>query len=101
MVLPCPRAPAPSAGPPHGLKEERESSLCLESRTFMRRPEAVPFPGTYREESWRCCGALTAADGISAGGQAIPTVVLSPTGRRLVGLADADTYRSVVGSASR
>jgi hypothetical protein len=90
--------------PPRGLKEELGSSLCLESRTFTPRPPpaaAVPFTGTHRQESWRRCGALTAADGISAGVQAIPTVVLSPTRRRLVGLADPDTYRSVVGSASR
>ena len=42
-------------------------AIAVESRTFMLRPRpaaAVPFRGTYREEGWRRCGQMSAADGI-------------------------------------
>lgn len=42
-------------------------ALVVELRTFMLRPRpaaAVPFRGTYREEGWRRCGQMSAADGI-------------------------------------
>jgi predicted DsbA family dithiol-disulfide isomerase len=41
--------------------------LSLEWRAFPLRPEPDPaatFRGTYREEGWRRCGAMAAADGI-------------------------------------
>lgn len=42
-------------------------ALAVESRAFMLRSRpasAVPFRGTYREEGWRRCGQMSAADGI-------------------------------------
>lgn len=50
------------------LAEEYGSRLRLEWRAFPLRPEpvaGVPFRGTRREEGWRRCGAMSAADGIS------------------------------------
>jgi predicted DsbA family dithiol-disulfide isomerase len=40
----------------------------IEHRAFPLRPEpvaAVSFKGTYREEGWRRCGQMAAADGIT------------------------------------
>ena len=41
--------------------------MVIEHRAFPLRPApaaSVPFTGTYREEGWRRCGAMAAADGI-------------------------------------
>jgi predicted DsbA family dithiol-disulfide isomerase len=50
------------------LGQELGPALVLESRAFPLRPapeRGVPFKGTYREEGWRRCGVMTAADGIT------------------------------------
>jgi predicted DsbA family dithiol-disulfide isomerase len=42
--------------------------LTVEHRAFPLRPTPVPavaFKGTYREEGWRRCGQMAAADGIT------------------------------------
>ena len=44
------------------------ASLGVEHRAFPLRPAAVApvaFKGTYREDGWRRCGQMAAADGIS------------------------------------
>jgi predicted DsbA family dithiol-disulfide isomerase len=50
------------------LRERLGPRLRLEHRAFPLRPApagAVPFKGTYREEGWRRCAEMSAADGIS------------------------------------
>jgi predicted DsbA family dithiol-disulfide isomerase len=44
------------------------ASLVVEHRAFPLRPAPVapvPFKGTYREDGWRRCGQMAAADGIT------------------------------------
>ncbi len=44
------------------------NDLVIQWKAFPLRPEPDPtvaFKGTYREEGWRRCGAMAAADGIS------------------------------------
>ena len=44
------------------------TDLIVEHRAFPLRPapaEGVPFKGTYREEGWRRCNEMSAADGIT------------------------------------
>jgi predicted DsbA family dithiol-disulfide isomerase len=50
------------------LASELGDRLLVESRAFPLRPApeaGVPFKGTYREEGWRRCNAMTAEDGIT------------------------------------
>lgn len=51
----------------HRLQDALGAALTLEWRAFMLRPRPaadVPFKGTYREEGWRRCAQMSAADGI-------------------------------------
>jgi predicted DsbA family dithiol-disulfide isomerase len=50
------------------LQLELGDRLVVESRAFPLRPApepGVPFKGTYREQGWRRCGAMTVEDGIT------------------------------------
>ncbi|MBI4634809.1 MAG: DsbA family protein [Candidatus Rokubacteria bacterium] len=50
------------------LREELGPALVIESRAFPLRPTPDPsvrFKGTYREEGWRRCAQMAAADGIT------------------------------------
>jgi predicted DsbA family dithiol-disulfide isomerase len=50
------------------LQDELGPSLSVEHRAFPLRPTPVPavsFKGTYREDGWRRCGQMAAADGIT------------------------------------
>jgi predicted DsbA family dithiol-disulfide isomerase len=50
------------------LSEELGSRVIIEHRAFPLRPAADPsvrFQGTYREEGWRRCARMSAADGIT------------------------------------
>jgi predicted DsbA family dithiol-disulfide isomerase len=50
------------------LQDELGASLSVEHRAFPLRPTPVPavsFKGTYREDGWRRCGQMAAADGIT------------------------------------
>ena len=50
------------------LQDELGDRLSIQWKAFPLRPEPDPtatFKGTYREESWRRCGAMAAADGIT------------------------------------
>jgi predicted DsbA family dithiol-disulfide isomerase len=52
----------------HRLSEEIGPDLVVASRAFPLRPTPEPgaaFTGTYREEGWRRCGALSAGDGLT------------------------------------
>jgi predicted DsbA family dithiol-disulfide isomerase len=50
------------------LQDALGAALSIEHRAFPLRPTPVPavaFKGTYREEGWRRCGQMAAADGIT------------------------------------
>jgi predicted DsbA family dithiol-disulfide isomerase len=50
------------------LQDALGAALSVEHRAFPLRPAPVPavsFKGTYREEGWRRCGQMAAADGIT------------------------------------
>jgi predicted DsbA family dithiol-disulfide isomerase len=50
------------------LQDELGAALSVEHRAFPLRPTPVPgvaFKGTYREDGWRRCGQMAAADGIT------------------------------------
>jgi predicted DsbA family dithiol-disulfide isomerase len=50
------------------LQEELGPALSVEHRAFPLRPTPVPavsFKGTYREDGWRRCGQMAAADRIT------------------------------------
>ena len=50
------------------MQQELGAALSIEHRAFPLRPTPVPavaFKGTYREDGWRRCGQMAAADGIT------------------------------------
>ena len=50
------------------MQEELGAALSVEHRAFPLRPTPVPavsFKGTYREDGWRRCGQMAAADRIT------------------------------------
>jgi predicted DsbA family dithiol-disulfide isomerase len=50
------------------IQDEWGPQLLVEHRAFPLRPTpapGTPFKGTYREDGWRRCGQMSAADGIT------------------------------------